>query len=78
MGVAFDSPELTSAALSLITGPSVVNMYRVRLDEDGVTELWDTTDANGHTQTTRSEPAFDRWLWLRLWLQSLLVDETLI
>ena len=43
-----------------------------------MTELWDTTDADGRTQTSHSEPSFDRWLWLRLWLQSLLFDETLI
>jgi YD repeat-containing protein len=53
-------------------------MYRLRLQADGRTIEWLSCDEQGRVVTTTDEPGSSPWSKLKLWLQSLFVDERLL
>ncbi|MFN0185189.1 MAG: phospholipase D-like domain-containing protein [Aquabacterium sp.] len=78
MLVALDSPVLAQQARRLITGEQFLNMYRLSLDSDGLTTRWNWTDVDGTARTSTESPHFDGWIWLKLLLQSVFVNENLL
>jgi len=77
--VGIDRPLLVAELLRL--GESKAQramMYRLRLQPDGRTVEWLTRDEQGRAVATTDEPCRSPWLPLKLWLQSLLVDERLL
>jgi putative cardiolipin synthase len=79
MSVVIESPALVAQLhrLSAEKSQSAL-MYRLRLQADGETIEWISSDERGHIVTTTDEPGSTPWLRLQLWLQSLLVDERLL
>jgi hypothetical protein len=53
-------------------------LFSVALKPDGRTIEWLGRDEQGQVVTTTDEPGNSTWLQLKLWLQSLLVDERLL
>jgi putative cardiolipin synthase len=79
MSVVIDSPALVADLVRLGEEKSQrAMMYRLRLQPDGQTIEWLSRDEQGHVQTTTDEPGSSPWLKLKLWLQSLFVDERLL
>jgi len=75
MGVVIDSPLLAEAFASRIDDDNFASVYKLRLKPDGKTIEWTSAEEQGATRVTTDEPDSGRWLRLKLWLQSLLVDE---
>jgi putative cardiolipin synthase len=79
MSVVIDSPPLVADLVRLSEERSQrVMMYRLRLQSDGQTIEWLSRDEQGRVVTTTDEPGSSPWLKLKLWLQSLFVDERLL
>jgi len=79
MSVVIDSPALATALVTLSSSnDQIAMMYRLRLQPDGQTIEWLSTDTKGQLTTTTGEPDSNAWLRFKLWLQSLLVDERLL
>jgi putative cardiolipin synthase len=79
MSVVIDSPPLLAELVRLSEEKSQrAMMYRLRLQSDGQTIEWLSRDEQGRVVTTTDEPGSSLWLKLKLWLQSLLVDERLL
>jgi cardiolipin synthase C len=79
MSVVIDSPALVTGMLRLSAEKSQsALMYRLRLQADGETIEWLSSDEHGHVVATTDEPGSTPWLRLELWLQSLLVAERLL
>ena len=77
--VVIDSPPLVAELLRLSESKAQqAMMYRLRLQPDGRTIEWLGRDEQGQVVTTTDEPGSSTWLQLKLWLQSLLVDERLL
>jgi putative cardiolipin synthase len=77
--VVIDSPPLVAELLRLSESKAQrTMMYRLRLQPDGRTVEWLTRDEQGREVATTDEPGSNPWLQLKLWLQSLLVDERLL
>jgi cardiolipin synthase C len=78
LGVAIDCPPVAIAALRVVAGDAFRSMYRLRLADDDRGIEWISTDVGGHLVVTNQEPQDDSLLRLRLWFQSLFVDEALL
>ncbi len=78
LGVAIDCPPVAIAALRVVAGDAFRSMYRLRLGDDGQRIEWVAIDAEGQLVVTPQEPQSDWALRLRLWMQSLFVDEELL
>lgn len=75
LGVVIDSSALAEAFVSRIEGDNLASVYKLRLRPDGKTIEWTHHGEQGQTAATVEEPDSGRWLRLKLWLLSLLVDE---
>jgi hypothetical protein len=51
------------------------SVYQLRLRPDAKTIEWVRADEQGELRATTQEPDSGPWLQLKLWLQSLLVNE---
>lgn len=78
MSVLIDSAVLAAELARLMQGDGFSSMYRLGLQADGRTIEWISTDARGQRSVSTTEPEGDAWLRLKLWLQSLVVDERLL
>jgi cardiolipin synthase C len=77
--VVIDSPPLVAELLRLSESKEQqAMMYRLRLQPDGRTIEWLGRDEQGQVVATTDEPGSSPWLQLKLWMQSLLVDERLL
>jgi putative cardiolipin synthase len=77
--VVIDSPPLVAELLRLSESKAqCATMYRLRLQPDGHAIEWLGRDEQGQVVATTDEPGSSPWLQLKLWLQSLLVDERLL
>jgi putative cardiolipin synthase len=77
--VVIGSPPLVTELLRLSESKAQrAMMYRLRLQPDGRTIEWLGRDDQGRVVATTDEPGSSPWLQLKLWLQSLLVDERLL
>ena len=75
MGVVIDSPGLAAEMNQLVRGQRLGNLYRLGLLADGSTVQWTWPDGQGGSLTTTEEPESNLGLRLKLWLQSLVVEE---
>ncbi|MDM0056439.1 phospholipase D-like domain-containing protein [Variovorax fucosicus] len=75
LSVVIDSPVLAEVFASGIDGDNFASVYKLRLKPDGQTIEWIHFDEQDQTNATTDEPDSGRWLRLKLWLLSLLVDE---
>lgn len=73
--VVIDSPVLAEAISDRIDGDHFASVYKLRLQPDGQTIEWTHLDEQGATSATVDEPDSGWWLRLKLWLQSMLVEE---
>jgi putative cardiolipin synthase len=78
MAVAIDCPPIVKQAMGLIAGDGYRSMYKLRLREDGRTIEWLQTDEQGRTTATTDEPHNGWLLRLKLWFQSIFVDENML
>jgi cardiolipin synthase C len=79
MVVLIESPELVAGLLQLrVQKSQLAQMVRLRLQDDGETIEWLSTDEQGHALVRTDEPGDGPWLRLQLWLQSWLVSERLL
>jgi len=78
MGIVIDSPVLAAQLSQLMGEAGNRSQYRLRLRPDGEAVEWTHPDGQDGLATTTDEPGADAWLHLKLWLQSLLVDERLL
>ena len=79
MSVVIDSPPLVADLVRLSEDKSQrAMMYRLRLQPDGRTIEWLSRDERGQVLSTTDEPGSNPLLKLKLWLQSLFVDERLL
>lgn len=79
LSVVIDSPPLVADLVRLSAEKSQrAMMYRLQLQPDGLTIEWLSRGEQGQALTTTDEPGSTPWLKLKLWLQSLLVDERLL
>jgi len=77
--VVIDSPPLVAELLRLSESKTQrAMMYRLGLQPDGHTVEWLSRDELGRTVAITDEPGSSIWLRLKLWLQSLFVDERLL
>jgi putative cardiolipin synthase len=77
--VVIGSPPLVTELLRLSESKAQrAMMYRLRLQPDGRTIEWLGRDDQSRVVATTDEPGSSPWLQLKLWLQSLLVDERLL
>jgi len=75
MGVVIDSTVLAEAISDRIDGDHFASVYKLRLKPDDQTIEWTHLDEQGEISATIDEPDSGWWLRLKLWLQSMLVDE---
>lgn len=75
MAIVIDSPELAKAYVARIDSDRFASVYKLRLKPDDQTIEWAHLEEDGRTSATVDEPDSGRWLRLKLWLLSLLVDE---
>ena len=75
LAVVIDSPLLARELSGWMRSDGFDSVYKLRLRADGNTIEWAHTDEQGQPAATSVEPGLGWWLSLKLWLQSLLVDE---
>ena len=75
LSVVIDSPALAGELAGLMISDGFASVYKLRLMPDAKTIEWIHTDEQGQLRVTTQEPDSGRWLQLKLWLQSLLVNE---
>jgi cardiolipin synthase C len=79
MSVVIDSPPLVADLVRLGKERSQhAMMYQLQLQPDGRTIEWLSRDERGQVLSTTDEPGSNPLLKLKLWLQSLFVDERLL
>jgi cardiolipin synthase C len=75
LSVVVDSPELAGELAALMISDGFASVYQLRLRPDAKTIEWVRADEQGELRATTQEPDSGPWLQLKLWLQSLLVNE---
>jgi cardiolipin synthase C len=75
LAVVIDSPALASELTGLMIADNFSSVYKLRLMPDGQTIGWVRAAEQGEPSTTTEEPGSGWWLSLKLWLESLLLDE---
>lgn len=75
LSVVIDSPLLAQELAGWMLSDRFASVYKLRLMADANTIEWAHTDEQGQPAATSIEPGSGWWLSLKLWLQSLLVDE---
>ena len=75
LSVVIDSASLAGELTGRILSDRFASVYKLRLMPDANTIEWLHTDEQGQPGATTVEPGSSWWLSLKLWLQSLLVNE---
>jgi cardiolipin synthase C len=75
LSVVIDSPSLAGELTGLMISDNFSSVYKLRLMPDGQTIEWIHAAEQGEPSTTTKEPGSGWWLSLKLWLESLLLDE---
>jgi cardiolipin synthase C len=75
LSVVIDSPPLAGELVALMVSDGFASVYKLRLMPDAKTIEWVHADEQGRPRVTTREPDSGGWSQLKLWLESLLVNE---